>query len=64
MPLKCKECRVELDGNYKHWSISHQPYCDICFELMLIVTSNLWLKKCQREYVLEMAKRKAMIRGN
>jgi len=63
MPPKCKECRIELTGNYKHWSISLHPYCDICFEMLLIVTSNNWLKKCQREYVLEMARRKAILRG-
>lgn len=62
MPPKCKECRIGLDGLYRHWSISGFAYCDICFELLLIVTSNNWLKKCQREYVLDMARRKAILR--
>jgi hypothetical protein len=64
MPPKCKECRIELSGDYTHWSISGFPYCDICFDLLLIVTSSRWLKMCQLEHVLEMARRRAILRGN
>ncbi len=60
----CKHCGIELSGNYKHWAISGFPYCDICFELMVTITTSRWLRKCQREYVHELAKRRKMLRGN
>ncbi len=52
---RCKNCRFPLDGDYDHWPVGGFLYCDVCFEMLLVIASHHELLMAHRNHLAGIA---------